>query len=107
MRSPTQDVRHMRMRRGGASTRSGMAEGRRRAVVLSWGSLPGLLLVACTSSLDTAPRLELVSPSDGYKMLRPNQSVTQCRSEGPGAEGNADDLVQEAFNRLLAIDEEA
>jgi uncharacterized membrane protein len=95
---------------GGINTPTGIAEGGRRLlVVVMRGIVSGALLAACTSSLGTFPRVALLSPLDGHKMLRPNEAVTECRAEGPAAPtvDGVDDLAQEALRRLLALDDEA
>ena len=95
---------------GGINTRARIAEGGRRLLLVFMGGIvPGLLMAACTTSLGTFPRLGLLSPSEGHKMLRPNEAVTECRAEGPTTTkvDGADDLAQKALRGLLALDEEA
>ena len=96
--------------RSGINTRTRIAEACRGLLLVFMGGVaPGLLVAACTTSVGTFPRIGLLSPADGHKMLRPNESVTECRAEGPAATAGdgIDDLAQEALRRLLALDDEA
>jgi hypothetical protein len=62
-------------------------------------------LTGCTTTVGTLPRVTLLAPTDGFKMLKPKASVTQCRSEWlkVGSEG---DLIDSAVRALLARDDE-
>jgi hypothetical protein len=62
-------------------------------------------LAGCTTTLGTLPRVTLLAPTDGFKMLKPKASVTQCRSEGlmVGPQG---DMIDPAVRTLLARDDE-
>jgi hypothetical protein len=62
-------------------------------------------LAGCTTTVGTLPRVTLLAPTDGFKMLKPKESATRCRAEWPtvGADG---DLIDSAVRALLARDDE-
>ncbi len=64
-----------------------------------------LAVVACTGTVGTLPRITLLAPTDGFKMLRPNVSATRCRAGGLFARDDGD-LAGAAVKDLLTRDDE-
>jgi hypothetical protein len=64
------------------------------------------LLSGCTAGLGTLPRVQVPPATQGYKMLRPAQTVVECAGDGLTA-SEPRDLLDTAVRRLLARDEEA
>lgn len=95
----------MSSRRRRSTTTRG-AEGWRDVVVRTCAVAFILLVSACTTSLGSVPRVQPLVATEGYKMLRPAQTASECGSEGIGASGPTD-LLGAAIGRLLARDQEA
>ena len=71
-----------------------------------WAIAFGALLSSCTAGLGTLPRIQARPDTQGYKMLRPEQTATQCAGEGLAA-SEPRDLLDAAVRSLLTRDEEA
>jgi hypothetical protein len=75
-------------------------------MICAWVAAVMLLSSGCTSRLGSLPRIQALSATEGYKMLRPSQTVSECSSDGIGGT-NGPDLLEAAIGRLLARDAEA
>jgi hypothetical protein len=64
------------------------------------------LLSGCTAQLGSLPRVQALAATEGFKMLRPAQTVSECTADGLGRSRDPD-LLEAAIRRLLARDEEA
>jgi hypothetical protein len=64
------------------------------------------LTMACSTST-TLPRLTLVDPLDGFKMLRPSARATECGGAAFWGRPATRDLGALALARLLNSDDEA
>jgi len=90
----------------GRTTPSAAAEGSRGRRVYLLAVIAAMVLSGCTTTLGSLPRVQPLPATEGYKMLRPAQTGSECRSEGLGATGSQD-LLGAVMGRLLARDEEA
>jgi hypothetical protein len=78
----------------------------RTSIRMLVAGLAVLGMAGCTTTVGTLPRVTLLAPTDGFKMLKPKESTTRCRSEWltVGAES---DLTDSAVRSLLARDDES
>jgi hypothetical protein len=89
----------------GPTTMSRRAEGRRVGGRCA-SIVAGALLASCTTGLGTLARVQAPPESQGYKMLRPAQTVVECAGDGIAVSAPRD-LLDAAIRRLLARDDEA
>jgi len=90
----------------GPTTTSVRAEGSRRVARSCIAGLAAALASSCTAGLGSLPRVQALPDSQGYKMLRPAQTVVECAGDGITG-SDARDLLDAAIRRLLARDDEA